>query len=117
MTTPTNRGTFVTQEYRTTIATNEAIKLRYPKARSVEINTQLNEAAAIALAAKVLSANEQPEVFELEVEGIILPDAYKGGVPTYVPEFDKFGTDGREMKLVMFSSNLETGITTIRIRG
>lgn len=112
-----NRAAFVLLDYRTTISTNESIKSRYPKARTVEVNTQLDEVHAQQLAAKILAANEQPVAFEQEVEGIILPDALKGGIPTYIPYYDKFHTDGRQMKLVGFSCNLETGVTTLRVRG
>ena len=113
----TNRASFVLQDYRTLVETNEVVRTRYPKSRSVTINTQLDAARAQQLADKVLAANEQPVVLEQVVEGIVLPDAFKGGVPTYKPDYPKFETDGRTMKLVSFSCDLEAGKTTIRIRG
>jgi len=112
-----NRSAFVLQDFRYTTAENAVVQTRYPKARTVTIDTQLDEANAQALAAKVLAANTDPVVYELQVQGLMLPDAFKGGVPTYKPDFPKFRTDGREMKVVSFSCDLETGISTIRVRG
>lgn len=113
----TNRASFVLQEYRTTAAEDATVKTMYPKARTISIGSQLDEANAQALAQKVLAQNDQPVCFEQDVDGIILPDAFIGGCPTYIPEYEKFRTDGRTMKLVAFTCDLETGITSIRIRG
>lgn len=81
------------------------------------LNSNLNKANAEILSVKVLEANDQAVTYELIVEGLILPDAFVGGIPTYIPDFPKFRTDGRTMKMVSFTCDLEEGHSTIRIRG
>lgn len=112
-----SRSAFVLNEFRYTTSENGVVQTRYPKARTVKLDTQLDEGSAQALASKVLAANEDPVVYELQIQGILLPDHFKNGIPTYIPEFAKFKTDGREMKVVSFSCDLEAGITNVRIRG
>lgn len=110
-----NRAAFVLQEWRVTSAVNDAVPDGV--GRVLTVNTQLDRPNAQALADKILAANEQPVTFEQEVEGLILPDAFVGGCPSYNPDYPKFKTDGRTMKLVAFTCDLETGVSSIRIRG
>lgn len=110
-----SRSAFVLKEFRVKTARNYT--LDDDTSRTVEINTQLDEQSAIALANKVLAANEDPVVFEVVVEGVLLFDAFANGMPSYVPDFPKFKTDGRQMKVVAFDSDLDANLTTIRIRG
>lgn len=114
----TNRAAFVLEEFRLTEAKNTATQATYgSKARTVTVYTQLDEGNAQLLAQKILDENEEPVTFEQEVEGIVLPDAFIDGIPTYIPDYPKLRTDGRTMKMVAFSCDLETGISNIRIRG
>ena len=112
-----SRSAFVLNEFRYTTAQNAVVKTRYPKARTVTVDTQLDETRAIALAAKVLAANEDPVVYELQIQALLSIDDFKTGMPSFIPEFEKFKTDGREMKVVSFNCDYEEGITSIRIRG
>lgn len=113
----TDRAAFVKQEYRRTIATDQAVKDRNPKARTITLDSNLDEASAVALAAKVLDANQNPRLFEFEIEGVMPLDSFIGGCPSFIPDFPELATDGRTMKVVSASTDYETGATTVWVRG
>lgn len=110
-----SRSDFVRYEFRHVTKTNDVLD---PKtSRSVTIDTQLDKVRAEQLAAKVLAANAGPVVFEVKLEGLLHFDQFKNGIPSYIPDFKKFGTDGRQMKVISFNCDLDENTTTIKIRG
>ena len=113
----TDRAAFVKQEYRRTTATDQAVKDRNPKARTITLDSNLDEASAVTLAAKVLAANKAPRIFDFEIEGVMPLDSFIGGCPSFIPDFPEFSTDGRTMKVVSASTDYEAGTTLLRVRG
>ncbi|WP_242152589.1 hypothetical protein [Sphingomonas sp. BAUL-RG-20F-R05-02] len=112
-----NRAAFVTNEYRYVTPTSPTVKSRNPAAREVKVDTNLDQAAATALAAKYLAENIQPRVLEIVLQGIINLDAFIGGPPSYIPNFPKLATDGRTMKVIGATVDYGAGKTTVRVRG
>lgn len=113
----TNRATLVQNEYRYVTKTNPAVKARNAGAREVTIFTQLNGAAADTLAAKYLADNAAPLAFEVVLEGIVFLDSFVGGPPSFIPNFPKYATDGRTMKVVSYNSDIDANTTTVQVRG
>ena len=112
-----NRAAFVKQEYRYAVQSDATVLARNSAARVVEVDTNMDEAAATALAAKYLAENIKPRVFEVTLQGIIHLDAFVGGPPRYIPNFPRLATDGRVMKVIGASVDYDVGKTTVRIRG
>lgn len=112
-----NRAAFVQQEYRYEPAFDPNVKARNASARTVEINTNLNESDATALAAKILADNNTPRVFEVVLEGVVFLDSFIGGVPTFIANLPKFSTDGNARKVMSFTTDFEANTTTIQVRG
>jgi hypothetical protein len=113
----TNRAAFVQQEYRYATKTNPAVLARNPAARTVEIDTNLDEATASSLSTKYLNENGSPRVFEIVVEGVLYLDAFVGGVPAYQLNLPKFSTDGRTYKVISFTTDYDINTTTLQVRG
>jgi len=111
----TNRASFVQQAYRYVTAVDNSIIARNPTAREVEINTNLNQASAQALANAYLADNKQPRAYEVQIEGVIFLDTLADGVPRFILESPK--SDGRTLKLVGFTTDYETNTTTLQVRG
>jgi hypothetical protein len=112
-----NRAAFVKQEYRYATKLAPTVLARNPAARVVEVETNLDEASATALANKYLAENVEPRVFDVTLEGVIHIDAFVGGPPRYIPDFPRLATDGRAMKVISASVDYDAGRTTVRIRG
>lgn len=113
----TNRATFVQNEYRYTTKTNAAVKARNNGAREIEIYTQLDATAANAIATKYLADNAAPRAFEVVLEGVVFLDSFVGGPPSFIPNFPKYATDGRAMKVMGYNTDIESNSTTIQVRG
>jgi hypothetical protein len=113
----TNRTTFVQQEYRYITKSVPAIKSRNDGAREIEIYTNLDATAASDLAAKYLADNVAPRAFEITLEGVVFLDSFIGGPPSFVPNFPKYATDGRAMKVFSYSTDIESNTTVIQVRG
>lgn len=108
---------FVRQEYRFATAKNDLIKATNPKAREVEIRTQLSAAIAEAMAQKYLDVNEKPRVYTIEIEGIVSLSSFTGGPPSFDPNFPDYAHTSGRLVLVSASADYNTGITTIEVRG
>lgn len=113
----TNRVALVTKEYRYATQTDSTVKDRFPKARTVTLDSQLNEAFANIVATATLAANDGPRVFEAEVEGVIHLDMFVDGPPSFILNAPAFDTDGRVMTLVSCQTDYETMRTVVRLRG
>ncbi len=114
----TNRATLVQNEYRFVTKTNPAVKARNTEgAKEIVFFTQLNSSAADALATKYLADNAAPLAFEVVLEGVTFLDSFIGGPPSFIPNFPKYATDGRTMKVVSYATDIEGNTTTIQVRG
>ncbi len=113
----TNRAAFVQQEYRYDPQLNAAVSARNAAARTVSIDTQLDQASAANLATKMLAENNAPRIFEVVLEGVTFLDSFIGQCPAFVLNFLKYKTDGRTMKVMGFTTDFETNTTTIQVRG
>ena len=114
--TNTDRALFVLHEYRRAIATNPGVLALNDGAGQITIDTSLNEAAAEALADKILAENEHPRLFEHHIEGLLWLDFFTGGPPQWqvVAEHD---TVNEPMKGISTSIDFNEGISTIEVRG
>lgn len=117
MSTDSNRAAFVQQPYRYEVAQDATVKARNPLARTLEINTNLDEPRATALAALYLSENKSPRVFEVVLEGVMSLSSLSDGVPRFILDDPRFATDGRTLKLVSFTTDYEANTTTLQVRG
>lgn len=113
----TNRAAFVQQEYRYAIKPNFDVLARNPAARTVTVDTNLDEASANALATKYLAENANPRVFEIVLQGVTYLDTFVGTVPTFVLNAPKYQTDSRVLKVIGFSTDFEANTTTLQVRG
>ena len=112
-----NRAAFVKQAYRYATGTEPLVKARNDAARVIEVNTNLDEATATALASKYLAENDEPLVYEIEFEGVLDLSDFIGGPPRYIPDFPKLDTDGRAMKVFYAAANEQSNTTIVRVRG
>lgn len=112
-----NRAAFVKEEFRYITQLDATVSARNNAARVVEVETNLDEAGATALAAKYMAENIQPRVFEVPLQGVIHIDAFVGGPPRYIPNFPRLNTDGRTMKVIGASVDYGAGRTIVRVRG
>jgi hypothetical protein len=113
----TNRASFVQQEYRYATAKDDSVLGRNPSARTIEINTNLDQTRAQALADAYLAENQRPRVFEFLIEGLMFLDTLADGVPRFIADAPSLATDGRPRKLVSFTNDFETNTTTLQVRG
>lgn len=112
-----NRAAFVKQEYRYANEVDGTVLARNPSAVEVTVDTNLDETAATALAAKYLAENNEPRVFEVTIQGVFSVDDFIGGPPQYIADFARLHTDGRTMKVTGCSVDHTANRTTFRIRG
>lgn len=113
----TEHSLFVRQEYRFATASDGAIKAVNPKAREIEIRTQLSEAYAEAMAEKYLSVNEKPRVFTIEIEGVMDLANFVGGPPSFIPNLPDYALTSGRLVVTSASVDHDAGITTIEVRG
>jgi hypothetical protein len=113
----TNRASFVQQEYRYATAKGDSVLGRNPSARTVEINTNLDQTRAQSLADAYLAENKRPRVFEVVIEGVIDLDTLADGVPRFIADLPSLATDGRTLKLMNFTTDYEANTTTLQVRG
>lgn len=112
----TDHALFVLHEYRKAIATNPGVIALNDGAAEIAIDTSLNEAAAEALADKILAENEHPRLFEHEIEGLLWLDFFIGGPPQWQVVADHDAVD-EPMKGISTSIDFNEGISTIEVRG
>ncbi len=112
----TDHALFVLQEYRKAIATNPGVLALNDGAGQITIDTSLNEAAAEALADKILAENEHPRLFEHQIEGLLWLDFFIGGPPQWQVVADHDAVD-EPMKGIGTSIDFNEGISTVEVRG
>lgn len=115
--TPEERSLFVRQEYRFATTKNGAIKAVNPKAREIEIRTNLREAYAEVMAQKYLNVNDKPRVYTIEIEGVLSLASIVGGLPSFTPNFPDYAHTSGNLVLVSASIDHDAGTTTIEVRG
>lgn len=111
------RALFVRQEYRYVTAKDDAIRAVNPKAREIEIQTNLNEADAETRANNELAANDNARVFEVEIEGLIPLSAFVGGPPSFIPNLPEYGLTSGQLTVVSATIDYNSGITRLQVRG
>lgn len=117
MTEEQNHSLFVRQEYRYATASDGSVKAVNPKAREVELYTQLGEADATVLAVKYLNVNKKPRVFTVEIEGVMDLSSFVGGPPSFLPNFPDYALTSGRLVVVSASVDHDAGMTTIEVRG
>lgn len=79
-----NRGSFVRNSYRYEIKEDLPLQSLEPSAREIIVETNLGEAAAQALAAKILAdAGRTTQGFEITIEGVIDLNDFAGHPPLF----------------------------------
>ena len=118
---------FVRSEYRRKSVSDAAVYARNPyAARTITVDTNMDEASAKALAQAYLTENKQPRTFELVLDGAdCLPD-FVGGPPAVIPISSRLhtgtgaaGTMERERvcKVYSMTSDYSNNTTTVQVRG
>lgn len=113
------RATFVRSEYRASIVSDDRINARYDGlARIVEINTNLNDVAAKALAQKIFNLNSgEVTVEEIVIEGTMELDTLIGANPMVRLTAPRFGLDGILCRITSVVTDYDQDITTLTVRG
>lgn len=113
-----DRAQFISQPYRYEVVSDAAVKAAYPLSTPVEINTNLGLASATALANSILAWSKTlGQVYEVEIEDVLTPDDFAGGVPHYTLSAPLYSTDGRTFKLIGCEVDYERAITKLTVRG
>lgn len=112
-----NRAAFVKREYRYFTSLDGDVLARNPAARVVEVDTNMDEGGATALAHSYLAENVKPRAFELTMQGTISIDNFLACPPAYVANFPRLRTDGRTMKAIAVSIDYDAETTSLRVRG
>jgi hypothetical protein len=111
------RAAFIKQAFRFVIAKDATILGADNSARSIEVEANVDEATATALATTILAQNEDGRLYEVVIQGLLTLDNFLDGVPRYIPDIPELNTDGRTCRVISFECDLETGLTTARVFG
>lgn len=107
---------FVRQEYRYSSAEQPDVYSRNPEAaREVSVNTNLDQASAQALAARMLPENVRPRAFQIGLEGAGIM-SLAGGPPSLVLN-SALGGDGVARKVFSITTDWDKNVTTVQVRG
>lgn len=114
----TSRAAFVRSEYRFETAKDDAVAALYPDANTLEISTNLDQASAAGMAAKILAATKTAAMaWEVVVDGAIMLSELEGAVNHYTVNFPLHSTDSRTYKLIGCDIDYFANTTTLRLRG
>jgi hypothetical protein len=115
------RGAFVQEEYRYETAQDDSVKAIQKQARIIEIDTNLNMAAAAAFAAEILADQKHVcQAFRLRFQGIdvVKPSDFIGSPPTFLCNFPEWPTDlTSKLRLLEVEADPESWTTTVLIKG
>ncbi|WP_374321898.1 hypothetical protein [Brevundimonas sp.] len=118
MPTDPNRSTFVQQEYRYETVQNLTVKATYPSARELVHTTNLNEAAAAALATAIFNESGVPaDAYKVTVEGAYKLEDIAGAPLRFALNLPSYVTDGRTFKVTSFEVDHLNSRTTFEVRG
>ncbi|MEW6628354.1 MAG: hypothetical protein AB1431_16335 [Pseudomonadota bacterium] len=113
-----NRGSFVRNEYRYEIRENLPLQSLEPSAREIVIETSMGEAAATALATKILAdAGRVTQGFEIAIQGVIDLDDFAGHPPLFRVALPGYDVADRVFRVIEARVTRLAGRTTLVVRG
>ncbi|KAA9018304.1 hypothetical protein [Sphingobium limneticum] len=112
----TDHALFVQSEYRYAPAKNPGVQALNDGAAEISIDTSLNEAAAQALANKILAENEHPRIFSMDVEDFVWLDFFIDGPPQWHTVLEHDAVD-EPLKGISTSIDFNEGYSVIEVRG
>lgn len=113
-----SRAAFISQEYRYESTTDTAVLTAYPQANLIEIDTNLSTSDAATLATTILNATKTlAMVFEVEIEGVLVPEDFDGTVNHYTLSAPLYSTDSRTFKVIAAEVDYLSNITKLTVRG
>ncbi|QHD67402.1 hypothetical protein GS397_10295 [Sphingobium yanoikuyae] len=114
----TNRGSFVRNEYRYEIREDLPLQGLEPSAREIIVETNLGEAAAQALATKILAdAGRVTQGFEIGIEGVIDLNDFAGHPPLFRVALPGYDVADRVFRVIEARVTRLAGRTTLVVRG
>lgn len=117
MTISADRAAFIKNEFRYATSSDSSVLTRDKTAQTLEVTSNINGAAAGALASTILAQNNTARIYTVQLDGIMTVDDFVGGVPRFVANMPNFATDGRTQRAINFTCDLNSGLTTVRIHG
>lgn len=112
------RATFVQREYRYEVQTDNTVLAAYPAAREVELQTQIDQTSAAALATNMLAAAKTPAMsFEIEIDQVIYAEDCDGSLSTFAVTSDTHRVTNRTTRQEQQQIDWATGITKLTVRG
>lgn len=113
------RAALVRQQFRYQQAIDNSVKSTFPNANVLSIETSLSGSVAATLASTILSATKTAAlVWEVEIEGVIMPEAFDGTVNQYTLTFPMHNTDtSKTYRLIGIKVDWQKNITMLRLRG
>jgi hypothetical protein len=114
------RALFLKASYRYKEAVNTTTQGLYPDARVIELETNLSEADAQALADAYLAGfSPFVRVFEIEVDGVLPIADFITAPPTYTINLPVYSVAGLSGKAIAYAvdHSAQTTLITVRIAG
>ena len=115
------RGSFVQDEYRYEIAEDLTVKAAKGEPRSISFDTNLNQAAAKALADEILAEQKHvSQSYSVVFQGVSVvgPSDFKGSPPTFLCNFPTWPVELTDLlRVVSVEADGENWTTTVLLKG
>lgn len=117
------RATLVVKEYRYAEApaptTGAAIRAKFDNAKLIEIDTNLDQAGAQALANEIAATTSNfVRTFSVPFEDALYPEDFTGGAPRYFLDFPRHASAGPNAHTVVSATiDYFNDLTTVKVRG
>lgn len=116
------RASLVTQDYRYVAAPapskGAAIKAAYPLAPTIEIDTNLDQAGATALANDLANATDTfVRTFAVGIGDVLYTDDFTDGAPRWLLDFPRYASAGGVYSTTAATFDYFNGTGTLKVRG
>ena len=115
------RAALVVKEYRyatmPSSAAGATIKARYPNARVIELDTNLDATGGLALATDIAGMTSTfARTFTFDLDGVYFPEDFQDGAPRHTLDFPRQGSATGTFTVVGAKIDYQNNLTTLTVR-
>lgn len=110
-----NRASFIKKEYRWDVKEDTSITDK--NAREEQFPANVDPTTASQLATLIRDQNKSARIFSVKIDTYMTLDDFVAEVPRYIPNIPDYTTDGRTLRVLSFTSSLNSGVTEARLHG